>query len=93
MISAGRGFVLVGKFTEGIFPPCEKEFGNIICTLQKNMGGIMSTYTKTGRQGGGGGVGGGVRSGGILFGYQYGYNAVMPCLPNFCPKIPSFPTH
>ena len=56
----------------------------------------MSTYTKMGRQGGGGGgVGGGAggRSGGILSGFQYGYNAVMPCVPNFCPKIPSFPTH
>ena len=57
MISAGRGFVLVGKFTEGIFPSCKKEFGMIISTLQKHMGGIMSAYTKMG-WGGGGGEGG-----------------------------------
>ena len=52
----------------------------------------MSAYTKMGGGGGGGGRRG-VRSGGLLSGSQYGYNAVMPCLPNFVPKfIVSSPT-
>ena len=58
----------------GFFPPCKKELGVIISRLQKNMGEIMSTYTKMGRDGGVGGVGGG--GGGVGGG----------CVPEgFCP--------
>ena len=55
MISAGRGFVLVGKFTEGIFPPCKKELGMTISTLQKTHGRNYVRLHKNGVGGGGGG--------------------------------------
>ena len=59
MISAGRGFVLVGKFTEGIFFHLVKKSRGDYIHVAKNMGGIMSTYTKNGQGGGGGGGGAG----------------------------------
>ena len=44
MISAGRGFVLVGKFTEGtFFHLVKKRWGDYIHVAKKNLGGIMST--------------------------------------------------